>query len=268
MAQDRAFLDAMIRTAYAAGEAAMRIYESDFSVYLKDDHSPVTAADHASETIILAGLAALRPDIPVIAEEAAAAGRIPETGARFFLVDPLDGTKEFLKKNGEFTVNIALIEEAVPVFGLIYAPALRQLYLTLSGEQAVEARLPQHGAAPDTLDFKPMRTRLPGNAFTCVVSRSHMSAETEAFLRERNVTQTANIGSSLKFCLVASGQADIYPRYAPTWEWDTAAGHAILNAAGGCVKTTDGAPLLYGKRSANFLNPGFIAWAQADMAQS
>ncbi|MDZ4791410.1 MAG: 3'(2'),5'-bisphosphate nucleotidase CysQ [Hyphomicrobiales bacterium] len=267
---DRAFVAALTDTAYRAGEAAMNVYETDFEVFTKADKSPVTAADVLAEAIILEDLARLAPSVPVIAEEKSAAGNIPETDALFFLVDPLDGTKEFLNKRGDFTVNIALIEHGVPIFGLVYAPALGQFYVTLSRGEAVSAHIERGVAALrlDALDLKPMRTRTanPG-ALTGVASRSHMTPETQSFLAAHNVQDTKNVGSSLKFCLVAAGEADVYPRFGPTKEWDTAAGHAVVNAAGGCVLLPSGEPLTYGKRDANYLNPNFIVWGRSPASE-
>jgi 3'(2'), 5'-bisphosphate nucleotidase len=263
---DRGALAAALAvTAHRAGQAIMRIYASDFAVAYKDDMSPVTAADEAAEAIILADLARLAPGIPVIAEETASKGNAPAAGERFFLVDPLDGTKEFLKKNGEFTVNIALVENRAPVFGLIYAPALAKFYLTTAKDEAFAADLPVDDAAPslDAMALRPLRARAADPAdIVCVASRSHLNEATAGFMRENGVTRTANIGSSLKFCLVAAGEADVYPRLAPTMEWDTAAGHAIVLAAGGTVAAEDGGPLLYGKNDADFLNPGFVVWGR------
>ncbi len=244
----------------------MDIYEAGFSVSYKEDKSPVTAADLASEAIILADLRAMCPDIPVVAEETTASGHVPGIGERFFLVDPLDGTKEFLSRNGEFTINIALIENAVPVFGVIYAPAMGKLYGT-APDNAFEADAPVGAGGLEGLPVRAIRTGASqGEGWTGVVSRSHLCEDTKRFIETYGVRDMTTIGSSLKFCLVARGEADVYPRFGRTWEWDTAAGHAILNAAGGCVTATDGGPLLYGKRQANFLNPGFIAWAAPGMA--
>ncbi|MBC8050557.1 MAG: 3'(2'),5'-bisphosphate nucleotidase CysQ [Chitinophagales bacterium] len=267
---DGAFVAALTDTAYRAGEAAMNVYETDFEVFTKADKSPVTAADMLAEAIILEDLARLAPSVPVIAEEKSAVGNIPETGALFFLVDPLDGTKEFLNKRGDFTVNIALIEHGIPIFGLVYAPALGQFYVTLARSEAVSAHIKRTGAALrlDALDLKIMRTRTgnPG-ALTGVASRSHMTPETQSFLDAHDVRETKNVGSSLKFCLVAAGEADVYPRFGPTKEWDTAAGHAVVNAAGGCVLLPSGEPLAYGKRNANYLNPNFIVWGRSPASE-
>lgn len=265
LSADRNFVQGIVETALRAGRAAMQIYATDFAVCYKNDQSPVTEADHAAEAIIVENLAELAPGIPVIAEEAVSQGRMPEASRCFFLVDPLDGTKEFLRKNGEFTVNIALIEDGAPQFGLIYAPALGKIYATLAPGQAAEATILE---ASDDIVWRPMHTRKPETGqLMGVVSRSHQTGETEAFMASHGIVATKRIGSSLKFCLVAAGKADVYPRLGPTWEWDTAAGHAIVNAAGGCVLLPDGEPLTYGKRNEGYLNPGFVAWGKADTAR-
>ncbi|MCG8544668.1 MAG: 3'(2'),5'-bisphosphate nucleotidase CysQ [Alphaproteobacteria bacterium] len=236
-----------------AGDAIMEIYATDFDVEQKDDASPVTAADLAAEAIILEALKDLTPDIPVIAEEEMAAGRQPDiTGNRFWLVDPLDGTREFLVRNGEFTVNIGLIEDRRPVLGVVHAPALS---LTFAGSSQTPATRQEGDAPPEPTHVR----RVPDAGLTISVSRRHGSGhELDRFLEGRRVVDRVIRGSSLKFCIVAAGEADIYPRFGPTKEWDTAAGHAVLAAAGGRVTTTDGAEFLYGKP--DFANPPFIAW--------
>ncbi|MBF0560511.1 MAG: 3'(2'),5'-bisphosphate nucleotidase CysQ [Alphaproteobacteria bacterium] len=234
-----------------AGAVILPIYQSDFAVGTKNDDSPVTAADHAAEAVILAGLRRLTPDIPVVAEEEAAAGRVPDIGNdRFWLVDPLDGTREFIKRNGEFTVNIALIEEGYPVLGVVYAPAVDCFYAAVGPGSAV---IRVRG------ETRAIQVRSPSaDGVVVVASRSHGDpAQLEAFLKDYTVKALAMTGSSLKFCLVASGQADLYPRFGRTMEWDTAAGHAVLLAAGGDVRTVDGETLRYGKPG--FENPCFIA---------
>lgn len=245
----------------AAGAEILRVYATDFAVVSKGDASPVTEADQRAEAIILEGLKRLAPDIPVVAEEEAAAGRIPATARRFFLVDPLDGTKEFVSRNGEFTVNIALIEDGEPIQGAVYAPALGKLYRGARGEGACVADVVEGiiGAA------RPLGVRLlPESGVTAVGSRSHGGDETQNYLRAFTVEKFVAAGSSLKFCLVAEGAADIYPRMGRTMEWDTAAGDAILRAAGGRVETLDGQALAYGKRGvpgeADFANPHFVAF--------
>jgi 3'(2'), 5'-bisphosphate nucleotidase len=244
----------LVDLALLAGEAIIDIYETDFAMRVKSDHSPVTEADEKAEAIILAGLHKLWPEIPVVAEEAAAGGHIPPVNEQFFLVDPLDGTKEFLSRNGEFTVNIALIKNGVPKLGVVYAPAVNKIYW---GEDGVGAAM-AHINAPWTA----IRTRvLPHAGATVLASRSHRDADTDAYLAKIKVNEIIGAGSSLKFCTIAEGSADLYPRFGRTMEWDTAAGHAILVAAGGKVLTVDGKPLTYGKVARGFDNPAFIASA-------
>jgi 3'(2'), 5'-bisphosphate nucleotidase len=239
----------------------------------KADSTPVTEADEAAEDLILEALAKLTPDIPVVSEEAAAAGHLPDvSGGRFWLVDPLDGTREFLSRNGEFTVNIALVEDGRPVAGVVHAPALA---MTWSGAQGgVGAGIGGTAEGPAVAEFsetdKPImaiRVReIPADGVTVIASRRHGSGDLlDDFLKDYTVKDRVSAGSSLKFCLVASGRADLYPRFGRTMEWDTAAGHAVLLAAGGTVETatggdvatTPGQPLTYGKPG--FENPFFIA---------
>lgn len=256
-------VEALLPSVLAAGAETMRYFRSGVQTETKADGSPVTLADQAAEAILLAGLAGAAPGVPVVAEEAMAIGEAPNLAASFFLVDPLDGTREFINGRDEFTINIGLITNGVPRFGIIYAPALSKLYLTLADDHAVAAPLdPDTGSCSlSELNTTQLRTRPPtGEPVTIVASRSHGSDALENWLTGVSVADRANIGSSLKFCLVAAGEADIYPRFGPTMEWDTAAGHAIASAAGGIVTETDGKPLLYGKREADFLNPNFIVW--------
>jgi 3'(2'), 5'-bisphosphate nucleotidase len=206
------------------------------------------------------------PGVAVVAEEAAAAGLAPSVGTTFFLVDPLDGTKPFLRQEPHFTINIALIENAEPVFGLLYAPALEDFYVTAAPGHASGARLPP-SAEVRTLGACqpiPLRTRVPDpNGLSALLSQSHLDKATQRFLDQYNVVERRALSSSLKFGLMARGEADIYPRAGPTSEWDTAAGHAVLAAAGGAVTTFDGAPLRYSKPG--FRNPGFIAWGRSPL---
>lgn len=249
---------ALARIAQAAGALVMRHYAAGVEVREKSDHSPVTAADEEAEALILSRLAEVAPRVPVIAEEEAAAGRMAEIGARFFLVDPLDGTREFLNRNGEFTVNIAEIAHGVPLRGVVYAPALGRLFVgeTPGGAFEVPVR-------DEPLDFNAARVirvrKPPKSGMVAVASRSHRDAKTEEYLAAQGVTDFVSAGSSLKFCLVAAGEADIYPRLGRTMEWDIAAGHAVLRAAGGSVTGLDGAPFLYGKAEVGFENPFFVA---------
>jgi 3'(2'), 5'-bisphosphate nucleotidase len=254
---DGALLEAMIGAAIEAGRAAYEVYRSDFDVQLKADRSPVTAADHAAEAIILERLARAAPAVPVIAEEEVSAGRVPAVAAEFFLVDPLDGTKEFIQKRGDFTVNIALIRGGAPALGVVYAPANSGLYIGDVGARSA-FRSRQRSDSKEASPREPIRVRpVPAGGVTAVVSRSHETPETDAYLARYTLADRVSIGSSLKFCLVAAGEADLYPRLGPTMEWDTAAGHAVLAAAGGTVMAPGGVPLRYGK--AGFRNSFFIA---------
>lgn len=238
----------------------MAIYESGFEARAKDDRSPVTDADERAEEIILRELAASLPRIPVLAEESYSSGLRPDTGSVFILVDPVDGTKEFINRNGEFTVNIALIEARRPTAGCVYAPARERIYL--GGTQAWAGPL-KPGETPQRDRLQPISTRTGDpQARTAVMSRSHADEQTLAFADAHDVTERISAGSSLKFCLVAEGQADVYPRFGPTKEWDTGAGHAVLNAAGGTVVTPDGEDFLYAKEALEYLNGAFIAWGQ------
>jgi 3'(2'), 5'-bisphosphate nucleotidase len=250
----RRLRDACSELARAAAHEIMRIYAGDPGTRTKADKSPVTDADNAAEALIVAGLRKLTPDTPVVAEEEMAAGRVPRIdGGPFWLVDPLDGTKEFIKKNGEFTVNIALIEGGRPTVGIVLAPATDILWRGAAGLGADKS---ERGAA-----FVPIATRTPpANGLTACASRSHaVYGDLDIWFRDNDlkVVERIQVGSSLKFGLIAEGRADIYPRFGPTNEWDTAAGQGVLEAAGGEVVTTDGRPLVYGK--AGFANPHFIA---------
>jgi 3'(2'), 5'-bisphosphate nucleotidase len=252
------FMQSLIDLAVVAGAEIMAIYATDFSAKAKGDLTPVTEADEAAENIILAGLAKLRPDVPVMSEEAASVGRIPDVAGRFFLVDPLDGTKEFISRNGEFTVNIALIEHGVPVAGVVLAPALKRVFWGEQGQGAAQGVIDGDVAAHwQMLGVRPC----PADGAVVVASRSHRDAATEDYLRTVKVKSLCSAGSSLKFCLVAAAEADLYPRFGRTMEWDTAAGHAVLLAAGGKVMTVEGEVLCYGKRARGYDNPGFIASA-------
>lgn len=242
-------LDDLAVAAREAGAAILEIVRRGFEVESKHDTSPVTEADRAAELIILAALARAAPGVPVIAEEEVAAGRIPAHDDTYFLVDPLDGTKEFIRGGDDYTVNIGLIERGAPRLGVVFAPASRRLHGGCVGEGAWV----DEGAGQVRI-----RTRARGDEITAVASKSHLNQATMDYL-EAAVGSCGyiSIGSSLKFCIVAEGKADIYPRAAPTSEWDTAAGHAVLLAAGGLVDGPDGEPLGYGKRA--FLNRAFVA---------
>ncbi len=242
-----------------AARPIMEIYARDCEVREKDDRSPVTEADTAAEAIIVEELAKVLPGVPILAEESFCAGVRPDIEREFLLVDPLDGTREFLKKNDEFTVNIALIDHRAPVAGCVYAPALGRIYV--AAEHSCAADL-QAGRAfvPEALHR--IHTRpIPQTGISCVMSRSHCDDETRAFAEAQHVKHTISAGSSLKFCRVAEGQADLYPRFGPTMEWDTAAGHAVVNGAGGTVTRPDGSPFLYGKSENEYRNGPFVAWS-------
>lgn len=234
----------------------MSVYASDFAVRAKSDLSPVTEADEAAERIILAGLAEADPKTPVISEEAYSAGKREPAGERFYLVDPLDGTREFLSRNGEFTVNIGLIEKGEPVAGVVFAPALSFIYAALVGHGVWKAQTLEGTAENWT---RIVSRVIPSEGPTVIASRSHRDPETEKFLKKIKPKHLISAGSSLKFCRIAEGSADIYPRFGRTMEWDTAAGHAVLLAAGGKVLMEDGNPLGYGKVERGFDNPAFIA---------
>ncbi|MBX3674705.1 MAG: 3'(2'),5'-bisphosphate nucleotidase CysQ [Burkholderiales bacterium] len=248
-------LERLIPVARQAGQAILAVYAGAFAARRKADDSPVTDADLAAEAIIVDALARLAPGVPVVSEESASEGEAPAVGGCFWLVDPLDGTREFVDRNGEFTVNIALVIAGEPVLGVVHAPALGELHAGERGRGAfVEAggrRSPVRCAAPRA------------GGLVAVSSRSHGDADAlERFLRGREVAATIGVGSSLKFCRVARGEADLYPRLGPTMEWDTAAGQAVLVAAGGRVVTLAGEPLRYGKPG--FANPPFVAAGLAE----
>lgn len=245
--------------AIEAGCRILEVRNRPHDVTAKADGTPLTEADLAAEEVIAAGLAAAAPAIPVLSEEAAERPAFDPEGA-FLLVDPLDGTREFIGPTGEFTVNIALIVGGRAVCGVVHAPALGRIWRGAVGHGAEAARF-DVDAEPASVAWKPSVVRArPAEGLTAVASRSHLDAETEAFLARLSVAEHRSIGSSLKFCLVADGEADIYPRFGPTMEWDTAAGHAVLEAAGGHVARPDGGPFTYGKAAAGFRNGPFIAW--------
>jgi 3'(2'), 5'-bisphosphate nucleotidase len=242
-------IDELAEAAREAGEAIFTIVRRGFEVESKHDMSPVTEADRAAELIILGALARAAPGVPVVAEEEVAAGRIPAHDDFYFLVDPLDGTKEFIRGGEDYTVNIGLIQGGVPRLGVVYAPATRRLHGGVVGEGAW---------VDEGRGWESIHTRERGSEITAVASKSHLNQATIEYLEAAvGACAYVSVGSSLKFCMVAEGKADIYPRAAPTSEWDTAAGHAVLLAAGGLVDGPDGAPLRYGKRA--FLNRAFVA---------
>jgi 3'(2'), 5'-bisphosphate nucleotidase len=246
-----------IALATEAGAAILDVYAQDFSVEQKDDRSPLTQADLASHRIIVEGLRALTPDLPVLSEEDAdIPWSVRRTWSRYWLVDPLDGTREFVKKNGEFTVNIALVEDGVPVLGVVYAPVFDYLLHAGRGEGAFLREAGQDIA---------LVTRRPATApLRVAASRSHLDERTAAVLQRMGDTERHGLGSSLKFCRIAEGRIDVYPRFGPTSEWDTAAAQCVLEAAGGAVLRLDGTPLDYNRKE-NILNPNFIALGDVDL---
>ena len=246
-ASDKALTEAIFAIAIEAGDEILKICAGPLGARSKPDETPVTEADLAADLVIVSALAQLAPDIPIVSEESAPDA--PLAADRFWLVDPLDGTRELLAGRGEFTVNIALVRKGVPVLGVVHAPTLGHTYFASGAGRAFFA---ERGGAPQAISA---RKPNPG-ALVAVASRSHRDAATDEYLREHAVSETTSIGSSLKFCLLAKGEADLYPRFGRTMEWDTAAGHAVLACAGGSVTTVDGVDLAYGK--AGLENPAFI----------
>lgn len=249
-------LETVREIAHAAGRRILDVYERGFQVEHKEDRSPLTEADRAAHEIITTRLETLTPDIPVLSEESAKADYVDRAGwKRFWLVDPLDGTKEFINRNGEFTVNIALIEGNRPVLGVVYVPVPALTYYACAGQGAYK----QKGECA----IQPARVRrFDGGKPIVVASRSHAGPETEAFLRNLGEHDVVSMGSALKLCLVAEGAADVYPRLGPTMEWDTAAAQCVVEAAGGRVTDLHRQPLVYNKPS--LLNPWFLVSAAGD----
>ncbi|MBK1794241.1 3'(2'),5'-bisphosphate nucleotidase CysQ [Devosia sp. WQ 349] len=248
-----------IRASIDAAKVICEVYHRPIAVVSKSDGSPVTEADGAAEAVILEHLNTT--GIPVLAEESAAAGYIPELGEKFFVVDPLDGTKEFIKRNGEFTVNIALVEGVKPVMGVVLAP--------VSGELFVGDRNGAWSAVVvdgEVTNIVPLQVQ-SSDIMRVVASRSHGHVALEKLCAHFAIEEDVSVGSSLKFCLLARGDAQLYPRFTPTNEWDTAAGQAVLEAAGGVVLTLDGLPLAYKKAESNYLNPFFVAANSEELAQ-
>ena len=243
--------------AWEAGTVILGHYGGSVEARRKQDSSPVTIADEEAEALILSRLRAHWPEIPVIAEEEVARGHRIMAGSHFFLVDPLDGTKEFINRNGEFTVNIAEISNREPVRGVVYAPAQGRMWIGDGANGAISLSV-RAELKPDLSSGVPIRVRCaPPDGMIAVASRSHRDSKTDEYLAHYPIKDFIAAGSSLKFCLVAAGTADIYPRHGTTMEWDTAAGHAVLAAAGGTVTQLDGSPFIYGKT--NYENPYFVA---------
>ena len=264
--EGRSLATALLAPVIEAARIQLRYFRDCTAVVTKADKSPVTVADQESETVLIAALARIAPTIPVVAEENMASGARPVTGSAFFLVDPLDGTREFIAGRPEFTINIALVRDGRPVFGLIYTPAAGELYVTTGPGAAVGTHLDAASSPPGSLNqlqLKPLAARLPpADGLIVATSHSHMNKATEDILSGYVIKSRMPMGSSVKFCRIAEGRADIYPRVGPTSEWDTAAGQAILEAAGGSVSTLDGKPLTYGHAAGGFKNPAFIAYGR------
>ena len=252
----QALLDRVERIARHAGDAVMDVYAHDFSVEEKNDKSPLTAADMAAHKIIMEELARLPESIPVLSEEDVEAFTGPDAHKRYWLVDPLDGTKEFIKRNGEFTVNIALISQGRPVLGVVVAPALHTAYVAAQGLGAhkIEVDGTRHR-------IQAAQKPAPGVHWRVMGSRSHPSKELSAWLGKLGKHEIHPVGSSLKLCLVAEGKADVYPRLGPTCLWDTGAAQAVVEQAGGRVEQRGGAPLCYATPGQT-LNPHFVVWGR------
>ena len=247
------------RMALAASAPVLRHYAQGAAARLKLDQSPVTAADEEAEAMIMEALARTFPGVPVVAEEACARNGVPQIAlTEAIFVDPLDGTREFLAHNGEFTINIGLVRNGSPVAGAVYAPAFGRLWW--GGAEAFGVHLAPDQPLPEAGACPLLHTRSPAAPLVVLESRSHQTPQAKAALARLAPAIARPMGSSLKFCLIASGEADVCLRFGPTMEWDTAAGDAILRAAGGLTVTADGAPLTYGKVEAGFRNRGFIAW--------
>jgi 3'(2'), 5'-bisphosphate nucleotidase len=255
------------RLCLAAGPLAMAVFtREDQGARLKDDASPVTEADEAVESFLLGELSRRMPQAPCIAEESAARGETPAQQGAFILIDPLDGTREFIARRREFTINIALVEQGEPRAGAVYAPALGELWF--SGEAAFHVAAEPGAPLPQEAQWRRLATRpAPPDGLTAMASLSHFNAETAAFLSRLPIKAQMQAGSSLKFCRIAEGLADVYPRFGLTHEWDTAAGDAVLRAAGGAVLTPQGAPLAYGKLAQNYCNGPYVACGDRSIAR-
>ena len=255
---EKNILSELIKISYEAGILIMDIYNDKFEVSHKNDNSPVTEADRSAEEFILKKLNNIFPDIPIISEEAYSNKFVPNYDRNFFLVDPLDGTKEFIKKNGEFTVNIAFIDEGFTKIGFINAPAKNKIFFN-DGKKSYTIETKSEGEISIQKAKQIKVSNQKQKDLIATVSRSHIGKEIEKYLKDYDIDKINYMGSSYKFCSIASGEAHIYPRMSPTCEWDTAAGHAILKTAGGNVTLLNGEELRYGFKENNFINPSFIA---------
>lgn len=259
---------ALLPAVLEAARAEMRHFNAGVEVSSKPDESPVTAADHEAEAILLAALARYAPQTPVIAEERAAAGELPPPEGRYFLVDALDGTRYFIRGKPEFSINVAISDAGKPVYGLIYMPPTGMLYVTRSDGGSYGGVVTSCASLPEKLDqlgLQRLATREPDRGHLMAYTSRNSAGASGDFLRQLQVHESLSMGSSEKFCLIAAGQDDVYARLGPTYEWDTAAGQAILEGAGGCVTLLDGSPLTYGKAAQGYLNPGFVAWGRTPL---
>jgi 3'(2'), 5'-bisphosphate nucleotidase len=249
--------------AIAAGALAMETFNNaNIESRLKGDRSPVTEADERVEAYLLRELEKSLPGVPFLAEESAARGKTLGAGDAFLLIDPIDGTREFLSRSSDFTINVALAENGAARAGAVYAPAQGRVWF--AGARGFEAEAVPGRSLPPAQDWRLLRARSrPQDGMVALISKSHLDEETKAFLSSQRIARSVPAGSSLKFCLLARGEADVYPRFGPTMEWDTAAGDAVLRAAGGATLDPQGAPLRYGKSDAFYRNGPFIAWADA-----
>lgn len=267
----RDLAEVLLPVVLEAGAIEMKYFRTGVEVSTKDDYSPVTVADQEAEALIAAALRSIRPDIPVVGEEAASAGTLPPPSKAYFLVDPLDGTRDFIAGRDEFTVNIGLISDGEPVFGIVYQPPKGRLFMTVGAASALEATVPADASVSSLgqITATPISTVAADQEnMRVAVSRSHRSAKLDAKLDKLQFRHRLESGSSIKFCLVARGEADVYPRLSSISEWDTAAGHAIATCAGGKVVTLDNHPLTYGNAEANYRVPPFVVWGEPELAEA
>jgi 3'(2'),5'-bisphosphate nucleotidase len=255
----------LAEAAVAAGPAVMDVYRTGAEICVKNDGSPVTEADRRAEAIVIDHIVHALNAPPTAAEESISGGAPATLADRFLLIDPLDGTREFIARNGEFTINVALVHSGRPIAGAVYAPALARLWL--GGDQAFVCEAPVGAGLPDSQNRRKIQVREAPSRLVALASRSHADAQTEAFLQTLPIAERLSRGSSLKFCAIAEGAADVYPRFGPTMEWDTAAGDAVLRAAGGTVLGLSRAPLVYGKFDQGLCNPAFVAWGDVKAAE-
>jgi 3'(2'), 5'-bisphosphate nucleotidase len=257
-----ALAGALLPAVIEAAQVILQIRDAGFTVDRKSDDSPVTEADHRAEDILSAALRAIHPDIPVVAEESSASGSAPRIGSTFFLLDPLDGTRDYAAGRDDFSINVGLVDSGQPVFGLIYAPARRDFFLTLAPGEAMTATVDPASPPRSIAELGGRRIgvrRAAPGSLSALLSRSEIGSDFDDRLAALGVTTRTGISSAVKFGLVARGDADIYPRFGPTCEWDTAAGQAIVEAAGGTMTALDGSPMIYGKAASGFLNGSFVA---------